>query len=43
VSRPRTWLTVTVTSILIVAILAIIAINSHEGMGGSNLRFEINQ
>jgi hypothetical protein len=42
-NRPRTWLTVTVTFILIVAILAFIAINSHEGMRGSNLRFEINE
>ena len=38
-NRPRTWLTVAAISVCLIALLAIIAIYSHDGMGGANLRF----
>lgn len=38
-NRPRTWVTAAAISVVIIALLAIIAISSHDGMGGANLRF----
>lgn len=36
---PRQWVVFTVLSIFIIAVFALIAINSHDGMPGSNVRF----
>ena len=38
-SRPRRWLATAVISVVFLALLAIIAINSHGEMGGSQKRF----
>jgi hypothetical protein len=38
-NRPLTWLTLSVVSIAIIAVLAFIAINSHDGLQGSQIRF----
>jgi len=39
-NRPRRWLAAVVVSVAIIALLAVIAINSHEGLHGSHVRFE---
>ncbi|MEX2230590.1 MAG: hypothetical protein WD824_00410 [Cyclobacteriaceae bacterium] len=38
-SKPRLWLTVAVISVTVIALFAVIAMNSHEGMKGSQVRF----
>lgn len=40
-SRPRRWLAAAVVSVVIIALLALIAMNTHEVMPGSQVRFEI--
>lgn len=37
--RPQSWLVVAAMSILFIAVIAVIAINSHDGMPGSQVRF----
>jgi hypothetical protein len=37
--RPAAWLTIAAISVTVIAVLTAIAINSHEGMHGSHLRF----
>ncbi|HET9486750.1 MAG TPA: hypothetical protein VFO54_04925 [Chryseosolibacter sp.] len=37
--KPATWLTIAAISVTVIAVLTAIAINSHEGMQGSHLRF----
>ncbi|MGC1241226.1 MAG: hypothetical protein WA874_06550 [Chryseosolibacter sp.] len=40
-SRPIVWLAVAATIIAMIAFLAVIAVNSHGDMPGSNVRFEL--
>lgn len=42
-NRPKAWLTATGIAIFIIGLLAITAINSHEDMPGSNVRFEVSK
>lgn len=37
--QPRRWITTAVVCVALIAVLAIVAINSHEGMHGSQIRF----
>jgi hypothetical protein len=42
-NKPKAWLKATGIVILIISILALIAINSHEEIPGSNIRFEVSE
>lgn len=42
-SRPKTWVVLALASVALIAIMAVIAVSSHDGMRGSNVRFETSR
>ena len=40
-NKPRTWLAAAVIAVVVIALLGVIATNSHEGLSGENVRFNL--